>query len=151
MSIEKERLLLVQAQVTASDLRPSHKDDINDMLMLTARATNGVQDKTQALTEAVAAMGICFARDSVYRREDLRELIKEALNQHTMNCPLANDEPALAGVRRGRDGRDGRDSTATITGKGWKLVTAAGAVTCTSICGTICFVVFVVAKGAKWI
>jgi len=91
MSIEKDKLIEVQAKIQGSDLRDTHKDAITDMLKSAGKATNGVQDKTQALTEAIATLAICFARDALYRREDFRALMDEALTKHTANCPLAAD------------------------------------------------------------
>lgn len=88
MSIEKEKINEVQKKILASDLRESHKDAIDDMLRLAGAATNGVENKTQALTEAMASLAVCFARDALYRREDFRTLMKEALEAHTDNCPL---------------------------------------------------------------
>ena len=99
MSIEKDKLVEVQSKIKGSDLRESHKDAITDMLMSAGKATNGVQDKTQAITEAIATLAICFARDAFYRREDFRALMDEALSKHTSNCPLATDSGKGVSVR----------------------------------------------------
>jgi hypothetical protein len=121
MSNEKEKIEEVQNKISISDLREAHKDSINDMLLTAGKATNGVSDKQQALTEAMAALAICFARDALYRREDFRLLMDEALSKHTSNCPLASPDGAWNGInRRGRDGRDGRDAL-SVGGKWGKV------------------------------
>jgi hypothetical protein len=146
MSIEKQRIEMVKGEVHDSDLRPSHKADISDLLLRAGNATNGTPDKTQALTEAVASLAICFARDALYRREDLRELIDAALTRHQNDCPLAQDTT----FTRGRDGRDGRDSI-TIAGKWGRATTGKGVVLYVSTLGFVGWIGFLVAKGAKWI
>jgi hypothetical protein len=99
MSIEKDKLIEVQAKIQGSDLRETHKDAITDMLRSAGKATNGVPDKTQALTEAIATLAICFARDALYRREDFRALMDEAMSKHTANCPLVADGSKGVSVR----------------------------------------------------
>jgi len=128
-SIEKEKLLEVQAKISGSDLREAHKDAINDMLMTAGKATNGVQDKPQALTEAMAALAICFARDALYRREDFRALMDEALSKHTANCPLGKDGVDGARVSvKGQWGRLSIPAALWVATMGWSVIMAIVAI-----------------------
>lgn len=135
MSIAKQKIKAVSDQINGSDLRQSHKNDIQDMLIATGDATNGVADKQQALTEAVAALGICFARDAICRRDDFRELLSKALETHTKNCPLA------AG------GGSTTDTTMTIVqGHGVKAQGKPSTVLIVSGMATVSWLAFLAAK-----
>jgi hypothetical protein len=133
-SIEKQRIESVKAQVLTSDLRQSHKDDIGDLLLNAGNATNGVADKTQAITIAIASLAICFARDAMYRREDFKDLIKSALSDHMNSCPLTKP--------------DGNTTTFNLPGYA-KVSGPRSVIGILSICITICWVGFLVAKGTK--
>ncbi len=129
MSIEKEIILDTQAKITASDLRESHKDAINDMLRKAAHATNGVDNKQQALTEWAASISICMARDAIYRREDIRALLDEALTKHRQDCPLAKSSDDGGIVISGHGGK------ATIPQALWGVT--VGAVVLIAIIATV--------------
>jgi hypothetical protein len=134
MSIAKQKIKAVADQIANSDLRQSHKNDIQDMLIATGDATNGVSDKQQALTEAVAALGICFARDAICRRDDFRELLAKALETHTKNCPLV-----ISGAQT--------DTTMTIVqGHGIKAQGKPSTVLIVSGLATVCWLAFLAAK-----
>ena len=109
MSIEKEKLESVRQQVRESNLKETHKDALDDMLRLTADATNGTTDRLQAIAVGQAAIALCFARDAIYRQTDFADMIAN----HQANCKHVHD--GIDG-RDGRDGLRGRDSIA-ITGK----------------------------------
>lgn len=93
MGIEREKIKRVQDQVKESDLGLGHKEALDDMLLATYKATNGEPDKMQALTEALAAVGICLARDAIHRQSDFDGVVDKALTKHRLDCPL-NARPA---------------------------------------------------------
>lgn len=88
MGIEREKIRRVQDQVQDSELGLGHKEALDDMLLATYKATNGTPDKMQALTEAVAAVGVCLARDAIHRREDFSQILDAGLVKHKKDCPL---------------------------------------------------------------
>ena len=152
MSFEKQRIESVRAEVKTSTLRPSHRADIDDMLVRVGEATNGVQDKIQAVADGMAALGVCFARDAIYRPADIEELLSKALKTHTEECLDLRDGmgPWDGRERRGRDGRDGRDSI-TATTKAGRFTAPAGTVRLVAILAFIMTLAILGAKGAKWI
>jgi hypothetical protein len=131
MSIAKQKIKAVSEQIDKSDIRQSHKNDIIDMLITAESATNGVADKQQALTEAVAALGVCFARDAICRRDDFRELIKDALECHSKNCPLSTLT---------------QSGTLTIQGHGVTAKGKAGTITSVVSLLTVCWLAFLASK-----
>lgn len=123
MSIEKQKLEDIRKQVRAStELKEPHKDTLDDMLRLTAEATNGAEDRVQAIAIGMASIAAAIARDTMYRNEDFRAMIDDALERHRQDCPLAQKWDGET-ERRGRDGlpgRDGRDSV-SVGGKWGRL------------------------------
>lgn len=98
MSVEKDKLEDIRHQVRECDeLKPAHKDSLDDMLRLTAEATNGAQDRLQAIAVGLAALAGVIARDAMYRNSDIAELMDDALEKHRKDCPLANQPLPLKG------------------------------------------------------
>lgn len=93
MSIEREKIRRVQEHVQGSSLGTGHKEALDDMLLATYKATNGAPDKMQALTEAVASLGVCLARDAIHRREDFAKILDAGLEKHKKDCPLSRKDP----------------------------------------------------------
>lgn len=95
MSIEKQKLEDIRKQVRESrELKDPHKDTLDDMLRLTSDATNGTSDRIQAIAIGMASIGAAMARDAMYRNEDFRSMIDEALERHRKDCPLAQNGQA---------------------------------------------------------
>jgi hypothetical protein len=151
MSVEKQKLEDIRRQVRDSkELTDPHKDSLDDMLRLTADATNGVPEanRIRAIAVGMAAIGAVLARDAMYRNEDIRKMIETAMANHVVECPVAKE--LGGGALQGRDGRDVRDSL-VITGKAGKVSGPAGAVKLISILAFVGWLVYVAAKGAEWI
>ena len=106
MSIEKLKLEDIRKQVRASvELKDPHKDTLDDMLRLTSDATNGTQDRVQAIAVGMASIGAAIARDAMYRNEDFRAMIDDALERHRQDCPLAQKWDGET-ERRGKDDKN---------------------------------------------
>lgn len=97
MSIEREKIKRVQDQVQGSALGTGHKEALDDMLLATYKATNGVSDKIQALSEAVASLGVCLARDAIHRRDDFAAILEAGLEKHKKDCPLSKRDTGAGG------------------------------------------------------
>lgn len=149
MSFDKQRIELVKGEVHESDLRQSHKADITELLMKAGNATNGCENKTQAMTEAIAALAVCFARDAVYRRDDIRDLMKAELAAHANNCPLAERVPDLVvdtlkaealkedGTWAGEERRKGNQ--AVVSGHGVKAKADPWTARIIAVAAVVCF------------
>jgi hypothetical protein len=135
MSIDKQEIDAVIGDVEKSDLRPSHQKDIRRSLLLARTAINGAPDKIQAICEAVAGLTINYANDAMYRRADMQELIDVALNRHTSNCPIIKTE-------------DSKGNT-TFNLQGYKVSGRGTVMSVIAVCVTVCWIGFIVAKGAK--
>ena len=133
MSIDKQEIEAVIGDIEKSNLRPSHQKDIRRSLLLARTAINGAPDKIQAICEAVAGLTINYANDAMYRRADMQELIDAAMGSHVKNCPLAKPD----------------GNTTTVNLPGYKVSGPRSTVGILSICVTVCWVGFLVAKGAK--
>lgn len=152
MSFDKQRIEMVKGEVHDSDLRQSHKADITELLMKAGHATNGCENKAQAMTEAIAALAVCFARDAMYRREDIRELMKSELLAHAKNCPLADEIPQIVidtmkaealkenGEWAGDERRRGNGQT-TVTVNGVKGRADPGTARLIAIAAMVCFAI----------
>lgn len=90
MSLLQEKLRAERQRVESSEIGSGHKEALSDALIAAYHASNGSQDKIQALTEAVAAQAICLSRDAIHRREDLAAVIAAALDAHRGACVLAS-------------------------------------------------------------
>lgn len=121
MSIEREKIKRVQDQVQGSALGTGHKEALDDMLLATYKATNGTPDKMQALTEAVASLGVCLARDAIHRREDFANILDAGLEKHKKDCPLtrrdagAGDPEIEADLKSGTFKAKGKAAMIPIT------------------------------------
>lgn len=152
MSFDKQRIELVKGEVHESDLRNSHKADITELLTKAGNATNGCENKTQAMTEAIAALAVCFARDAMYRREDIRQLMQSELSNHVSTCPLADEIPTIVidamkaeatredGAWAGEERRR-KDQQATVTAKGVKAVGDPATVRLVAVAAVACFAI----------
>ena len=118
MSIEREKIKRVQDQVQGSALGTGHKEALDDMLLATYKATNGTPDKMQALTEAVAALGVCLARDAIHRRDDFSQILDAGLVKHKKDCPLNRKDGSVpeieANLKDGTFKAKGKDSMGPI-------------------------------------
>lgn len=142
MSFDKQRIELVKGEVHESDLRNSHKADITELLTKAGNATNGCENKQQAMTEAIAALAVCFARDAMYRREDIRDLMKAELSAHVKECPIADEIPKIVMETMMAEAMkdDGTvPGQATVMAKGVKAQGDPGTVRIVAIAAVACF------------
>lgn len=89
MSLLQEKIRAERERIESSDVGQGHKEALSDMLIAAYHASNGADDKIQALAEAVTAQAICIARDAVHRREDIASIIAAALEEHRGTCVLS--------------------------------------------------------------
>jgi hypothetical protein len=96
MSVKHDRKIqLLRDEVAESKLDEQHKSYAGDVLGDVAEATNGAQDKVQAITDALLAMTAYMIRRDIIIRADhdkqndavLKAMVK-AVADHENGCPM---------------------------------------------------------------
>lgn len=142
MSIDKQEIDAVIQDITASDLRPTHQKDIRRTLLLAKDAINGVSDKSQAISEAIAGLAICFANDAMFRREDFRELFSEMLNGHELKCSMADKVPRIViETMQAEALKEDGSQLASVAGHGVKAKADPWTVRIVAIAAVACFAI----------
>ena len=95
ISKHARQLEILRTEIANSSLDLQHKSYANDVISEVAEATNGVQDKAQATSEAIYAMtaymirrDIIIVADHTKQNEAMRNAVIKAVEDHEMKCPM---------------------------------------------------------------
>jgi hypothetical protein len=160
MSKHHKKIEQLTGEIAESKLDIQHKAYAVDVLGEVDATTNGVTDKPQAMTDAILALTAYMIRRDIYLQdthskqiETLSKMVSDSVASHADTCPLADQIPtlvidAMKAQALKEDGSQVTSGNTTVNLGGYRATGKGSVILGLAACLTICWIGYLIGKGA---